>query len=193
MKQPNSLNLARVRTGLFILLLASLALVSAQANTIYTYQGTAMISRTDLTALCPAPCVLTGSFTFAAPLPANFAGTVNPITTSFTDGTMVLDNFNSSVSATVMTDAQGNIAGYWAIQLDAFDQHHTISTINAPGNIVRDLTFNFTNQGVYEAYNFNSAGYWTESQSATPEPASLLLLGSGLMGALAYGRRRLGL
>ena len=188
---------ALTRSGFLVLLLVSMAALAAQANVIYTYHGTVMISRTDQNFTpCPLPCALTGSFTLAAALPANYAGTLNPIATSFTDGTMLLDNLNSSVNANVLTDAAGNISSWWAIQLDAFDAHHTISTINAPGNTVRDLTFNFISQVppgiVYEAYNFNSPGYWTMSQ-ATPEPGTLCLLGGGLLAAISCGRRRLGL
>lgn len=186
---------ALTRSGFLVLLLVSMAALAAQANVIYTYHGTVMISRTDQNFTpCPLPCALTGSFTLAAALPANYAGTLNPIATSFTDGTMLLDNLNSSVNANVLTDAAGNISSWWAIQLDAFDAHHTISTINAPGNTVRDLTFNFISQVppgvVYEASNFNSPGYWTMSQ-ATPEPGTLGLLGSGLLAAVGYLRRRM--
>lgn len=189
--------LALTRPGLLVVLLVSIATLSAQANVNYTYHGMELISRTDQNFTpCPSPCVLTGTFTLAAALPANYSGTLNPIASSFTDGTMVLDNFNSSVSASVMTDATGNISSWWAIQLDAFDAHHSIATINAPGNTVRDSTFNFISQVppgiVYEADNFNSPGYWTMNQT-TPEPGTLCLLGGGLLAAIGYGRRRLGL
>ena len=54
----------------------------------------------------------------------------------------------------------------------------------------------FLNFNVVDAFGGDSLAIDTltiYSSASSPEPASLLLLGSGLVGALAYGRRRLGL
>lgn len=44
-----------------------------------------------------------------------------------------------------------------------------------------------------ESINWNLIGSVPSRGGTTPEPGTLLLVGSGLLGAIGYGRRRLGL
>lgn len=89
----------------------------------------------------------------------------------------------------------------------------TISVLDALGKVIESYTLTFTTSGAPDTYQFwgfqeatpeikyfvltdNYIGITnltTFGAAPTPEPGSLLLLGSGLIGAIGYGRRRLGL
>ena len=89
----------------------------------------------------------------------------------------------------------------------------TISVLDALGNVIESYQLVFTTSGAPDTGQFwgfqeatpeikyfvltdNYIGITnltTFGAAPTPEPGSLLLLGSGLIGAIGYGRRRLGL
>ena len=89
----------------------------------------------------------------------------------------------------------------------------TISVLDALGNVIESYQLVFTTSGgpdTGQFYGFQEAtseikyfvltdnyigitNLTTFGAAPTPEPGSLLLLGSGLIGAIGYGRRRLGL
>jgi hypothetical protein len=133
---------------------------------------------------------ISGSFTLSSALGDNFKGDVTPTSFSFDNGGGVfISSADANIEAEsfyVVTNGSGVITN-WIVQLQACIPNCSfyIETFNVPGQIY-DAVGYFTDY----AENSNDPGTWSES-GATPEPSSLLLLGTGLLGLGPLIRSRL--
>ena len=202
----------RVLVGCVLLLVAGGV---ASADTTYIYIGQAFNSAGCLFGVfCgPAPVgsgPITLSFTEATPLPANLTGPIYGIMadlttlvgltpTSFTisDGLNTFTGVNSFSNFFVETDSSGNIIA-WNIGYNipgVYGENTINSTGATPGNpvTVQDGAASFCFSLQCETVHFvnNQAGTWTvQGATATPEPASLVLVATGFMAFAALRRKR---
>jgi hypothetical protein len=108
---------------------------------------------------------------------------VTPETFSFSDGLVKITNADATVAdfGFISTNASGQIVGWNMEWLTA--TYSTFSSTNPPGCTgcsVIDVTFN--TDITIEAAVDNDPGTWVTTTTMTPEPSSLLLLGTGLLG-----------
>jgi len=162
--------------------------------TTYTYTGPAFTTFTGVAA-CPVQCDLSGWFTVSSPLAANLTNaTITPTSFSFTDGLNTLTNLNTTGTfdqanfLLFSTNGAGQIT-QWEIILQhvGLAEMETFSSISggAPSDeawIGNPGTTSGTALWVGAAGG--SSGPWVPSTltTTTPEPTSLLLLGTGLLG-----------
>lgn len=190
MKPPPDGNLqAIVRTGRALLVGALLAIglaPSARADTIYTYTGNPFTSFSGGYA-CPPVCKITGSFTLATALPPNQGLTIlaPPISFNFTDG---LHDFTTAssilVNFLVATDSSGTPSG-WVISIGSppGGSYPILNTANTSAAQPPQRDSANASPSI-EARVDSNPGFWTVSTSSStvPEPTSVLLLGTGLLG-----------
>ena len=179
---------------LFLLSLGFVTTVSADVTyeytgndftTVFTPSGAGPYTTSDF---------ISGSFTVASPLAADFTGTINPVSFSFTDGVQTITNLNYLPSLStfgVQTDNNGNIQ-YWAISVDSLGNliatvsigSSQVGLIVLPPNTETDKADVLSGPPLDTSYgmsNTNNPGSWNDL-SATPEPSSTILWLTGIFG-----------
>jgi hypothetical protein len=171
--------------------IALLGLPTAHADVILTYTGN------HFTTASPPYTVndkVTASITLAAPLGDNLNfPNVSPIAYSLTDGVQTITSLSSTAVGvfTFSTDATGTIT-QWSIQAVPFFAR----PVQSLPRIVTEKVegpFGFSDDEAglhgFMAFNFANPGEWTSTSPAIPEPATVTVLGAGLLG-LVFLRRR---
>jgi len=181
---------------------------TAMANSTYTYTGqpyspvAPSFCNGTYTLVCTELAV-TGFFTTANPLGDNLNNfTFTPSAFSFTDGAGVFTLTSADLLAIstfqVSTDGSGDIVG-WDISLATFTTDcgsvsgfECLGTFSNPGGSGDFSAYGFNLGTPSQAFgggsNLGTPGTWVVSASAVPEPSSIVLLCSGLLGLL--GTRR---
>lgn len=177
--------------------------IQAQSTT-YTYTGSAFDFSTVNNSIQNPPGTVaspystsdsvTGSFTINGAIDnLNKANFFDNGTFSFTDGVQTLSSANGDdFFAQISTDANGNITGY---SLEASSTTDLSDFIVANSGAVSPssggkIDFGGTDTDVVFA-GTNTSGTISAPMSATPEPGSLALLGSGMAGLAFQLRRRM--
>ena len=171
---------------------------SARADTTYTYTGLPFtdVFGVDSCINGVGECSLSGTITLASPLAPLSSPLVTPLSFSFTDGVHTLDNTNSIAEPfSFVTGSDGQILG-WLFGMKSLGGPPTTilgsATFLQPNEFTDNATYTFVavaqgetviGGGVVYAHVL---GTWTR----VPEPSSLILLGTGLLGMAGAWRWR---
>jgi PEP-CTERM motif len=185
--------LARLLTAFAISALTCALSASAEEIT-YTYTGN-QFNNFGGDATCPLECNISGSFTISAPLGPDFDGFFVPDSFSFTDGVVTITQANAtSFAFGFITDSLGEITVWNVNAIDPLTSMFTStgpSVICPVGCTVTDGSFA---PSAVDTINYaqiiNDPGTWSSVTTATPEPSTFVLLGTGILGLAGAVRRK---
>jgi hypothetical protein len=162
-----------------------LSSLAARADTVYVYTYTGQ-DFTSASAPYTTSDSVTGELTFSSPLGADldFQQEI-PVSYSFSDGVDTLTQANSNLSfAELSTDSSGNISRY----------AYGMSTPGGPFISISSAQGDDIGDSLVDEANTPTSGAFTgptTQVSATPEPSSFVLLGTGMLGVVGMVRKRL--
>lgn len=159
----------------------------SKADTVYDYVGAPFTSTSGIVCSTPS-CNVTGQLVLAQPLASNtittFAIGVNPPSSfTFSSFGLTINSSSTLIDPSLVgsfiqlgTDAAGKIDEYNV-------QIFSLSPIRTNLVSVNNGSYLYDSFGTWSSFlgYTGTAGTWTEEKAiSTPEPSSLLLLGSGL-------------
>jgi len=157
---------------------------NSSSDTVLSYTGNGM---TAVIGVCPQPCSISATFDVSAALSSNYSGPgldVAPVSYTINAAGLSLTSANSSLLEGLevfSTDSAGDPTS-WAFTASGTGVQIVTSIDTAAGAVDDILT------STYAGANVDDGGTWTTT--SVPEPASLLLLGMGMLGLLGVGGRR---
>ena len=136
---------------------------------------------------------VSGWFEVADPIAGNASNVIiTPLSWSFSDGRNTYASVDSALTTPfqVSTNGTGEFSN-WYIAFQRFGAGY-LSTVNIISSVydqgaVEPNWFSPSTQRE-NADVYSKPGVWTAT--TVPEPSTLLLLGSGLLGLMGYGRKR---
>jgi hypothetical protein len=193
------MNRKKLTRAALVTLLAAFSLPLLADTFTYTYTPAGPFTSSDGSALGNSLLgdSLSGSFTVAASLGDNFNSNTTPLTFlsySFSDGQETITNANGTEPFfEILTNATGKIF-IWDVAVTSTnfspDLQFQTATVEGGDGVSpafggRDIAFN----SVLGSWSVTDNS--TSPPSAVPEPGSLALVGTGLMGVVGSLRRRL--
>ena len=198
--------------SLVTLLLSIASPVCASADT-FTYNYTGFSFSVWFNSQCPPECNLTGSITFAQPLPSNLPwatpllGVDVPLSYSFTDGVNTYTSANSTFELLYGSAACGSVPcvgtgpaenmTYWSFALvntaglQMISQAYPVCNIYGCGTAGYDSIIINTLYGANVQAGSDAPGSWSGPIETiqTPEPTGLVLFGIAVVGVVRRGLR----